>query len=55
MQMDAAIRGLEQTYAAIVAVATTVTRIGSVTEGGYESRKETIRTDRMAEHKPTAQ
>jgi hypothetical protein len=55
IQMDAAIRGPEQMDAAIVAVATTVTRIGSETEGGYESPEETIRTDRMAGHIPTAQ
>ena len=55
LQMDAAIRGPEQMDAAIVAVPTTVTRIGSETEGGYECSKETIRTDRMAEHTPTNQ
>ena len=40
MQMDAAVQGPEQMDAAIVAVATTVTRIGSETEGGYKSPEE---------------
>ena len=55
MQMDVVIRGLEQMDAAIVAVTTTVTRIGSETEGGYESPEQTMRTDQMAAHTPVGQ